>query len=134
MDLMRVKFLVSTLSLRWPLRLNKQYLMSLVGLQPQLQEAISKVLEHFHLQHSAAARSAFADDRRHHGHAQRQALFGRTGDGLCLPALLRLHAGKGARRVHQRQHRQPEPVGQAGEAILKSGTRDKPRPPPIAAP
>ena len=63
-----------------------------------------------------AAGAALADDHGDHRHLQRQALLGRAGNRLGLAALLRLDAGKCARRVDQGHHRNPEPVGQLHQA------------------
>ncbi len=70
------------------------------------------MLEHQHPfgagQRYRAARTALANDRGDHRHRQRNAGLSRAGDRLGLAALLGLDAGKGARSVDQRHHRQAE--------------------------
>ena len=51
-----------------------------------------------------------------HRHSEREAFLGRSRDGFSLTPLLRLHAGKGARRIDQRDDRNAEPVGEAHQS------------------
>ena len=78
------------------------------------------MFEHQHAigrgQRDRAPRPAFADHRRDHRHAQRQALLGRSRDRLGLPALLGLHPRKRARRIDQGYHRHIEAVGEPHQA------------------
>ena len=74
------------------------------------------MFEHQHAigrgQRNRAPRPAFANHRRDHRHAEREALLGRAGDRFGLSALLGLDPGKCARRVDQCHHRYVEAVGE----------------------
>src|SRR6185369_5987940 len=69
-------------------------------------DRIDRVLEHQHAvgggdRHRTAG-AALTDDDCDHRHLQREALFGRAGDGFGLSPLLRLDPWKSTRRIDQR--------------------------------
>ena len=78
------------------------------------------MFEHHHdiagRQRDRAARTALADHRRDHRHAERKARLGRARDRLGLPALLGLDAGKRAVGVDQRHDGQAEAIGELHQA------------------
>ena len=61
-----------------------------------------------HTERNRSAGAALADDQRNHRHPDIEAGLDTARDGLGLTALLRPHAGVGAGRVDQRQHRHLE--------------------------
>ncbi len=63
-----------------------------------------------------SAGAALTDDHGDHGNADLQAFLGRPRDGLRLAAFLGALAGVGARRVHERDDRQAETVGEVHQA------------------
>src|SRR4029077_2733469 len=79
--------------------------------------AVDGVLQHDHAvgggNRDGAAGAAFADDRRHIGHADLETGFGRARDRFGLGAFFGADAGISARGVDQRDHRHVEVIRHA---------------------
>ena len=67
-------------------------------------------------QRDCAARTAFADNCRHHGYRQGETRLRRAGNSFRLPAFFRLDPRKRARRIDERNHWQSETTGHFHEA------------------